>query len=309
MRSTAFIVLFAFVLFLWTADYGLRTAHASGLLLVRPAKIEIDIAPGETKEVSIAIENTTPEPLALTITAEDVESGKEDERPFALIEGRPGAFSLKGFLAFPQSQVTLRSGEKTSVPVRIRIPGDARPGGRYGAVTVAFRPSAPAGGAVVPESAIAVLFFVRVGGASAKEDGVLARFGVFNDRLFVPVPSAAEPLRFQIAYENKGTVHLNPYGRMTISPIVGDDKVIIVDPWAVLPQSTRMREFSVVELGPGFYRAQLEQNRGYQDIVDENTVSIFVYPGPRGIFALTLALTLFTWLLWRSIRISKHFTR
>ncbi len=301
-------VLFAATLFPFMVS---AAEPPAGLLYVRPAKVELDIAPGESKEATLAIENTTNTPLLLTLGTEDVEGGRTEGSPgsFVLVSDRAGAYPLRDLIELPERTLTLLSGKEVKIPVTVHIPADISPGGRYGAVTVSFKPADQKKGAtsVSPESRMAVLFFVRVLGDTT-EEGELVSFGVQNNARYVPVPSATAPLLFQMAFENKGGVHVNPYGRMTLDPLIGDGHVVSVDPWAVLPKTTRTRELSVSEpLTPGFYQAHLELNRGYGDVVDERVVWFVVYPGTRGLFGLALGVLVFIFVLWRSLRISRNF--
>jgi hypothetical protein len=193
----------------------------------------------------------------------------------------------------------------------VKLPKNAEPGGRYGSVVWTFRV-----GAVAPttqaqniamESRVATLFYVRSAGA-ANEDGALAGFSLFSGATRVGRPTAASPIRFAISYENKGDVHLNPYGRVTVSGTFGDPRTLIVDPWAVLPGATRMREIDLMgPLSPGYYRAHLELNRGYKDIVDEADVAFWVMPSMLEFGFGIVLFVLLVLLLRRSLALSRHF--
>ena len=285
----------------------------SGAFVVRPAKVEVSLLPGEEKTTRITLSNGATLPLAVSVSYEDiaptVQTSSNDE-PVVLLGTTGGKYPLKDLFTTPDSSFTILSGEEVSVPVTIRIPRNTEPGGRYGSVVFTFRPifSGKATDAtnVAVESRVASLFYVRVIGET-KEEGRLAAFGMFNNVKTAAKPSLERPLQFQVAYENSGTVHLNPYGRMTLAPLIGESKTYTIDPLAVLPGETRMQEIAVRDsLRPGYYTAHLELNRGYQDIIDEQKVSIWILPSASEALVILLILAFIIWLIRRSLKLSRH---
>jgi hypothetical protein len=281
---------------------------SANVVTVSPAKIELTLPPGGEQSRVITVENTTPTPLSFTVSTENFEAGAHADDPFTLVDNGSVAAPLKEMLTVSKPSFELLSGEKMSIPVTVRIPKHTEPGGRYGSVVILFRPVLKSTGAqaIAVESRVGVLFFVRVSG-EVKEEGHLVRFGLFNDARVLRVPSSETPLLFQIAYENTGAVHLNPYGRFTLVPfLVGTPRVITVDPWVVLPAQVRMREVAMPStIPPGIYVAQLELNRGYGDVIDKSEVRFVVIPGPWGITIILVGLLCFFFLLHKSLRLSR----
>lgn len=288
-------------------------ALPSGAFIIKPAKAEIVLAPGESKETILTLSNNTALPLRIDVSFEDVAPSEQvspTDEPVKLLGKNGGEYTLRELFSVPKYSFDLLSGKEVRVPVSITIPRDVTAGGRYGSVVFTFRPVMTPGAVqsanIAIESRIATMFFVRISGET-KEEGRLARFGLFNDARSVQAPSSENPLKFQVAYENTGDVHLNPYGRITLAPFFGSERVIQIDPWVVLPGATRMREVAMAdELPIGYYRAHIELNRGYADIVDEEEVSFFVLPTPKdGIFFVTIFVIL-ALLVRRSLRISRN---
>jgi hypothetical protein len=97
------------------------------------------------------------------------------------------------------------------------------------------------------------------------------------------------PINLGIFYENTGSVHLNPYGELSITNMFGEEVGFIeLEPWFVLPKSLRTREITWDrELLLGRYTVTARINRGYDDIVDEVTTTFWVLPWKivLGIFA------------------------
>lgn len=313
-RYIAFFVTLASC-FLSVTVAGAQSADApSGTFVVRPAKVELTIEPGKSETRNIELSNGTALPLSIAISYEDIAPGSQqsaNDEPVTLLGKEGGRYPLRDILSTPKKSIQILSGESVSIPVTVAVPRSAVPGGHYGSVVFSFTPVVTSGSPttqnVAVTSRLATLFFVRVAG-DVVEKGELVDFGLFNKEQFIPVPTRDAPLRFQISFTNSGTVHLNPYGQIAISPLWGEDILIPIDPWVVLPGATRFRElYTHAELAPGYYRATIEENRGYEDIVDTREVSFWVLPSAgQGLFLLIVVLVL-TLLIRRSLALSKHF--
>jgi len=109
-----------------------------------------------------------------------------------------------------------------------------------------------------------------------RPSGVLSFFNTANHRRI----TASRQLTLIMRFHNQGTVQVNPYGILTIRSLFGRIRAQYrVDPWYVLSDSERSREFMLmVPRIPGFYYVTLELNRGYQDIVDTRTLWIVYTP-------------------------------
>ena len=315
IRRTLFAVCASFVL---CSPFGLFTVVSaatlpSGAFIVSPVKQELTIKPGEEKTVTVTLSNGTAYPLTVTASYQDIAAKTQTlpgDDPVKLAGMSGAKDSLQNLIDFMKRPFDLLSGKEIQVPVTIKLPKDAAPGGRYGSVVWTFKVANNVGEAapanVALESRIASLYFVRVEGES-NEQGQLASFGVFNDAPRVAQPSSSTPLRFQVSYENKGDVHLDPYGRITVSGMLSSPKVLFVDPWAVLPGATRMREVDLLSpLLPGYYHAHLELNRGYKDIVDEREVTFWVMPSTMELLVGLTLLILLILLIRRSLALSRH---
>ncbi len=293
----------------------ITNAQGLGALIVRPAKVEIEVAPGENKETEISVTNTTPAPLSISIRFEDVSpnmvSGSAGEIA-TLLGTSSGAYPLKGDLHTTTPTIDLLSGQTAKIPVTVSIGKEERPGGRYGSVVLMAKPSVdlstPANQNISLETRIAVLYFVKVAG-QVEESGTLERFSLFNDARYVGTPSENSPVMFQVAFTNSGNVHLDPYGKISIAGLFGRPKDIVLEPWVVYPKVTRENDVAFIEnLFPGYYRATIDLNRGYGNVIDTKTVWFIVVPSPSGWAILVIALVISFPVLRRSLRISRNFT-
>lgn len=305
-KLTAFIT-FVVTLLLFAAGQAhalsieeIGSDEVVGDFVVGPGKAEVFLEPGQTKIVEMLITNRLGVERTFSLSTEDFAGTQSTNQTVVLFGEADGPYSLKDFIQPEVEEVRLAHGERARIPVTVTAPAGAEPGGLYGAVLVSITSQpgdeaeaagASSGTAVV--SRIASLFFVRVAG-DVVEEGAMTDFGLKGDRTIL----FSTPLTFEVLFENNGNVHLNPYGLITITnslgEVIGEREV---EPWFVLPDALRLREVSWDRpLLIGKYTATAQINRGYDDIIDEASVSFWVLPykpialGLGGIVILVLLL-------------------
>ena len=172
----------------------------------------------------------------------------------------------------------MENGKKAIISVKIKIPPDSEQKGFYGAVLIAAK---KIGGnedvAAKVVSRLGTLFFVKVGSGSF-EDGAVKSFCVKEGAVFLD----KTPVELEILFENKGNVHLTPYGEIEIFNIFGGSVgVEKIDPWFVLPDSLRARYVKWDGAGLftiGRYEARLKLAKGYGDLADEKNYVFWIIP-------------------------------
>lgn len=252
-----------------------------GDFVVGPGMVSVEMEPGETRVVNITATNRMGDRRRFDLSVEDAEGSNSLEQPVMLLGDQRGPYSLKDYLTYEEPSFILSQGERAVIPVTISIPADAEPGGFYGSVLVSTASVPGEGeqgevrGSTAVVSRIGTLFFITVPGDVAKE-GRLAGFTTIPEQKVFK----EGPIRFQVLFENTGSVHLSPYGDIRITNILGEE-VGVVDavPWFALPQSTRLKEVKWDR--PflfGYYKAEANIHRGYDEIVDTMEVSFWVLP-------------------------------
>lgn len=253
-----------------------------GDFVVGPGKVDVAVAPGESRVVFMTVTNRLGTKRVFNLEIEDAAGSQDPAQPVVLLGDDRGPYTLKDYLSAPEMSFTLDAGERARIPVTISIPADAEPGGRYGSVlvTTTTLPGEYAeDGSTHPSSAIVsrigTLFFITTPGDIAYE-GQLASFTTIPDRTFF----AAGPIRFSVLYENSGSAHVNPYGSISVTNMLGEEVGFLdLDPWYALPQSLRFRESAWDrDFLFGRYTAHLELHRGYDDQTDYATVTFWVLP-------------------------------
>lgn len=253
-----------------------------GDFVVGPGKVDVALKPGETRIVEMMVTNRTGERRIFNLTVEDMTGSDDPSTPVILLGDERGPYSLKDYLKVPHARFELNHNERARIPVTISIPADAEPGGLYGSMlvdTVAIEADSGETSETVPQSAIiariGTLFFVTVEGETNHE-GTLKEFGTIGKQQFF----GNGPVTFGVLYENTGSIHLAPYGELRIVNMIGEEVgVVQLEPWFILPNSTRLREISWDrEFLFGRYTATIELERGYDNIVDSMSFSFWILP-------------------------------
>ncbi len=264
--------------------------------VVGPGKIELQMEPGDTRTFEITVTNRMGEDRRFNVTSEDFEGSRDTTETVVLLGGDKSTHSLKDAIRPEMDTFVLKHGERARLPITIKLPANAEPGGRYASVlidtvtTAAKQPTAGASGAAALVTRIGTLVFVRVPG-EVNENGQLKNFSTIGDARWYGSKSSVP---FTLLYENNGSVHLNPYGYIHVTNLTGSQVARIkVDPWFSLPDSLRTRE---VQWQPPFlfgrYTATAEINRGYGDVIDTATFTFWVVPWKLVAGAVLLILIL-----------------
>lgn len=272
------------------------SAKAAGTFSLTPGKIEVSLDPGASVIRNIYLTNQSGRDAHFKIEVEDVSGGAVIEEAIKFYGRSAGPYSLKNHLLINSSEITLKDGETKAVPILIKVPGGAKPGGLYGAVFFSIIPvDGPNVGPKV-STRLGTLIFLRIKG-TVLESAKIKKFGLMGSGNLWSSKAA----RFQVAVENNGNVYTNPYGYVEIRDVFrGSLKAQIpIDPWYVFPASIRARE--IVWLTPpsiGWYRATLFLNMGYDNKVGTERDSFFVFPIKKVLWLLAVAFVTFIF-IWR----------
>ena len=265
-----------------------------------PGKVELFMKPGERVKKEIYVTNRSGKDMTFKVEIEDFRGSRDLDEVTVLLGDEKGPYSLKDYIHPEILNFSLKHGERMILPVEVAIPNNAEPGGLYGSVIITDTTNITKEQKTEKErvksqttliSRLSALFFVRVAGDVA-EDGSLKSFK--TDKNFYE----QSPINFEIQYENNGSIHENAYGLIEINNFLGKKvEEIRVDPFFAMPDSIRKRsvEFNRKWL-IGRYSATLKLNRGYQDIIDEKTVTFWVIPW-KLILLLILVIAFIIWLM------------
>ncbi len=262
MIKRTFIALVLLVIFF----SPLRNAFAEAPdFIVGPAKNEITLNAGESKNASVLIINRLGVDTSFSITASKLIADEEGN----LV---PSNDSVSEKISFPK-EISLKSGEQKVVEIFITSGKDSEPGSS--AFGIFVEPKKEVEGQIGARSRVGVINIVRTNG-EVIESGSFTNIKISDDkkvRMDGDVPVS-------ISFENSGTVHLNPYGILVVKNIFGKEvSAQKIDPWYVMPESSRTRNLNISNNNFfGRYTASVVLNRGYQDLVETKEVAFYVFP-------------------------------
>ncbi|MEK7473986.1 MAG: hypothetical protein AAB668_04715 [Patescibacteria group bacterium] len=273
-------------------------------LSVNPAIHDVEIDPGRTQVLNITLENDEAVTQTYLIGIQKfIPQGEFGQQQFLDPSDTSG---LPEWMFVERPEVTLEPGRSATLPVSIRVPGDAKSGGYYAALFLSQKQSSGEQVAMLPR--IGILFFVRVNGP------VIEKLSLNDFALDADGSYEYLPVGFRMRLTNEGNVHLVPEGTINVKNMFGSTVAKIrvnPDGAKILPDSNRvflsawskgavssgsgywhglLQELSHFAVGP--YTATLElSGRGFATPVD-SVVTFSVWPWRTGVALLGLALGL-----------------
>lgn len=270
-------VLFSLLVF---ASAGEARAQGSQVMSVTPPLFQISALPGGVWQSSVKVVNGNSYPMA--VYAEVVNFTAQGERGqgrFVPVADGGENTTLAEWISVPEGPHVVLPEKTKDIPILIEFPEDAPPGGHYAAVLITTKPpeSSPEALAVRTSQAVTALVFARIEG-DVEESGSIREFRV--EHTFVQTPEAEFSLRF----ENKGNVHLQPRGTITITNMWGTERgAIPINHQShfgnVLPGSIRdfrftwQSDLSFTDVGR--YRAEVTLGYGENGVKSVSSVTYF----------------------------------
>lgn len=243
----------------------------SGDFSISPAKLELNLTPGEEITKTMTIVNKTGKKMNFEIGFEDFIPSFGEDNPIQL--GRSGTgTSLKDFLSVDNDKFSLEHGESATVALSIDIPQSISSSGLFGAAVVSGYSSENINDSTKVLVEIPSLLFIRIAG-DERPAGELTDFkygeGVFS-----------------VTFENKGNVHLNPVGEIELKNIFGETvKNINVDQWFVLPFSAReTKVFWRDRPDLYIYEVDLKLHPGFGGIGNVMNKKLWIYSLGKSLF-------------------------
>jgi len=222
-------------------------------LKISPLRTDISINPGESRKVTVYVQNLNPVPMTLRPINNDFVAGKaENGMPNIILDEKEFAptHSLKRFMD-PLPNVTVNPGERKAVEVTINVPKTAQAGGYFGAVR--FAPAlADGSGSVSVSGSVASLILLTVPG-NLVENLTLKQFAVQQKGKEGNRFATNKDIDVLVRLENKGNVQVAPFGEVFVQKgkdIVYKAKINDAKPAGViLPDSVRKWTIPAEKLG------------------------------------------------------------
>ena len=261
-------------------------SEAGQALEIAPPVLTLSGNPGETVKSKISIRDVSTSKLIVSSEVNDFVASGEDGIPKILLdEGETSPYSMKTWIQ-PLDTLALNPKQIEDLPISIRIPVDAAPGGYFSVVRfTATAPELDATGVSLSAS-LGALVFMRVNGA-AKESMTLEEFKVTTNKGLAKKVFESAPLTFVERLKNTGNVHMHPAGQVTITDMFGKTIAAVnvnLPPRNILPGSIRKFEQKLDKsvIGNnilfGRYTANLKITYGDSKQILTSKISFWVIP-------------------------------
>jgi hypothetical protein len=260
-------------------------------LSISPTRTELRIQPGQSDKVEISIRNVTRGAIVAKPFISDFESDDETGEPklYANTDKRNSA-SISSFVAGLQD-VPLQPGENKTLTYNVSIPGNAAPGGYYGAVTYRAVPANQAGpesGEVALTANVASLVLIEVPGDITEQIQLTnAKIGkTDNSKKQVKFGSffTSKPDKAAITVKNNGNSFSKPFGTVSLTNMSGDQvysyELNNATPRSnILPKSSRTFSDEIKSISkPGRYTLTANISHGTGGEVITKKVSFWYVP-------------------------------
>jgi hypothetical protein len=213
-------------------------------LEIAPPVLNLTGDPGQVLKTQISLRDVSSGALLVTGEVNDFTASGEDGTPKIIMDdSEPNPYSLKSWVA-PLPKLLLEPRQIENLPVTIRIPADAAPGGYYGVVR--FTATAPEldGQGVSLSASLGALILLRVNG-DIKESMAIEEFSIATAGGTVKSMFESTPLTFIQRIKNTGNIHEQPTGQVLITDMFGKKVAgvnVNLEQRNVLPQTIRKFE-------------------------------------------------------------------
>ncbi len=272
-------------------------------LEIAPPVLNLKADPGEVVKTTISLRDVSTSPLVVRNQINDFVAAGEDGTPKLLIDENGNAesspYSLKDWVQ-PLPQFTLQPREVNQLPVTIRVPANAAPGGYYAVVRFTASPPGLDGNGVSLSASLGTLILLRVNG-DAKEGMKVEEFSATKNGSSNWLFESA-PINFITRLKNEGSSHEQPTGQAAVKDMFGNAVANInfnLSRNNILPGSIRKFEqpldSSVIgnRVLFGRYTADLTMSYGTQGQTMTASTSFWVIPYRLIGFAILLIIIAF----------------
>lgn len=233
-------VLSGALLFLNPVNAEPTTSGNGQALEISPPVVNLTADPGQTIKTQIGLRNISNGKLIVSNQIDDFTAEGEDGTPKLLLDStEPDPYSIKKWIS-PLAESTLTPKQLKTIPVTIKVPDNAAPGGYYGVIRFTGRPPELEGTGVSLSASLGSLIFLRVNGAATEKLSIIEFTTSQNNKAGSIFEST--PIEFFERIKNEGNVHEQPSGQITITDMFGKKVTnlnINLPPKNILPGSIR----------------------------------------------------------------------
>jgi hypothetical protein len=282
--------------------------HAQSVgIKISPVKVEEIVEPGQIFEGKLKVTNESNIDKKFFVYLKDFKAGDENGSPVIIAPGSEEGYYLASWIDITSVGIDFKAGEEKLIPYSVKIPDDAGPGGYFGGVYFGTEPpklsldGGDQGAGMSVAQQAGCLLLLRVKG-EVYEEAFIREFT--TDKKYYSAPF---DVNFSVRVENKGNVHIKPYGAIRITDMFGREKKSVMinsERGNVLPKS--IRRFTgdwggkygfgkyTVELGLTYGQSEKSGGQGMQSMVAYQSFWIIPWKiiGPF-LIAILVLLTVF----------------
>lgn len=234
---------------------GIGFSAVTKAITLVPPSIEYSVKPGDVVETKLKLYNEST--TALTVYAQTSNFTAADEEGSPLFDFSKKPSDIASWVQITEKAITLAPNGRADIPVTIRVPAGADPGGHYASIFFGNNPPQPSqSGQVAVQSLIGTLVIMRVDG-QINESAKVTSMTILGGKGTLTRP----PLTIKTLIANQGNVHVRPEGTVIIRNMFGGQTASLVFNsvrGAILPSSSRhfdvtWQKGTAEQKGSGFF--------------------------------------------------------
>jgi len=237
---------------------------ASNAITISPPIVELDLNKGDVVSQSIKLLNDSDVAQTYYLAVQRFIAAPSGDGTPEFIE-ETASLGLASWMILPYDNIKVEAKATTEIPLMIKIPANAPPGGHYAALFVGTEKPQAEGSQVGLTQRIGTLFLVRIAG-NVKEAAAITQFSTDKKSY------SSLPVEFTTTIANLGNVHIKPKGNIVIRNMVGRKAAVLpINPKGgnILPDSDRTftsswtKSYEDMAKGGGFWAKYKEQRDNF----------------------------------------------
>lgn len=207
---------------------------------VSPAKLELDLKPGESVTKNFRVQNTGTKDFDFELSSGPYNvEGEEYKNDLSKVTDYN---MIKDWITFSKDKGSVKAGESEEVTATVKVPKDVPAGGQYAVILARMiEPKDESASGIVAEKQVGILVFSKNVDGNTRTTG-----GVVDAK--VPSFIFAPPIKATSVVENTGNVHADATYILQVYPFFGGEEVYSneenPDVRTILPDTRRLNTLS-----------------------------------------------------------------
>lgn len=240
---------------------------------VSPAKIELDLKPGESTTKTFRVQNTGSKEFDFELETGPY-SVEGDEYKQNLTEVTKYN-NIKDWITFSKSEGTVEAGGSEEITVTVKVPKDVPAGGQYAVILAKMiEPQDTSSSGIIAEKQIGLLVYAKNVDGNTRAEGSIVEAKV-PSFMFVP------PIKATSVVENTGNVHAEAVYILQVYPFFGGEEVYTneenPETRTILPETRRLNTITW-DGAPQLGIFKVKQTVKFLDDVKEIEKVVFICP-------------------------------